>query len=103
MTGIGGVLYPPNSLNNNVFDYDLVCKLCPDADDLWFWAMAVMNKTKIVIIEYQKLISLNISRDLRLTNKKRLFDSNINKNDVQVENILNNFPEILEIMGDNYE
>ena len=103
MTGIGGVLYPPNSLNNNVFDYDLACKLCPDADDLWFWAMAVMNKTKIVIIEYQKLISLNISRDLRLTNKKRLFDSNINKNDVQVENILNNFPEILEIMGDNYE
>lgn len=103
MTGIGGVLYPPNSLNNNVFDYDLACKLCPDADDLWFWAMAVMNKTKIVIIEYQKLISLNISRDLRLTNKKRLFDSNINKNDVQAENILNNFPEILEIMGDNYE
>ena len=102
MTGIGGVLYPPNSLNNNVFDYDLACKLCPDADDLWFWAMAVMNKTKIVIIESQKLISLNISRDLRLTNKKRLFDSNINKNDVQVENILNNFPEILEIIGDNY-
>lgn len=103
MTGIGGVLYPPNSLNNNVFDYDLACKLCPDGDDLWFWAMAVINKTKTVIIEFQKLVSLNISRDLRLTNKKRLFDSNIKKNDAQVENILNNFPEILEIIGDNYE
>ena len=103
MTGIGGVLYPPNSLNNNVFDYDLACKLCPDGDDLWFWAMAVINKTKTVIIEFQKLVSLNISRDLRLTNKKRLFDSNIKKNDAQVENILNNFPEILEIIGDNYD
>lgn len=103
MTGIGGVLYPPNSLNNNVFDYDLACEICPDADDLWFWAMAVINKTKIAIIEFQKLVSLNISRDLRLTNKKRLFDSNIEKNDVQVENILNNFPEILEIIGDNYD
>ena len=103
MTGIGGVLYPPNSLNNNVFDYDLACEICPDADDLWFWAMAVINKTKTVIIEFQKLVSLNISRDLRLTNKKRLFDSNIKKNDAQVENILNNFPEILEIIGDNYE
>ena len=48
MTGIGGVLYPPNSLNNKVMDYDLAAKLCPDADDLWFWAMAVLNKTKII-------------------------------------------------------
>lgn len=103
MTGIGGVLYPPNSLNNEVFDYDLACKLCPDADDLWFWAMAVLNKTKITIIDFEKLISINISRDLKFTTKKRLFDSNIDKNDVQVENILNNFPEILEIIGDEFD
>lgn len=103
MTGIGGVLYPPNSLNINVFDYDLAKKLCPNADDMWFWAMAVLNKTKIAKVPIQKPISLNIARDLKLTNKKRLFDSNIGDNDMQVENILNNFPEILDIIGDDCE
>lgn len=103
MTGIGGVLYPPNSLNINVFDYDLAKKLCPNADDMWFWAMAVLNKTKIAKVPIQKPISLNIARDLKLTNKKRLFDSNIGDNDIQVENILNNFPEILDIIGDDCE
>lgn len=100
MTGIGGVLYPPNALNSEVLNYDLAKELCPSADDLWFWAMAVSDRTKIVKVDGQKPISLNISRDLKLTNQNRLFDSNINKNDKQIENVLKEFPEILEIIGD---
>ena len=46
--GIGGVLYPPNSLHELVLRSDLFCKLAPMADDLWLNAMARLNGTQIV-------------------------------------------------------
>ena len=72
-TGVGGVLYPPNSLNDNVTNYDLANELCPNADDIWFWAMAVLNKTKVIKIDWQKLVIFNIRHNLGFTNEKRFF------------------------------
>ncbi|MBE6504801.1 MAG: glycosyltransferase [Methanobrevibacter millerae] len=99
-TGVGGVLYPSNSLNHEVLNYDVASKLCPHADDLWFWAMAVLNKTKIVKIDFKNPTSLNIYRSLEFSDDKRLFELNINKNDEQIKNIINEFPKILEVIGD---
>ena len=99
-TGVGGVLYSPDSLNDEVLNYDLASKLCPYADDLWFWAMAVLNKTKIIKIDYKNPTSLNICRSFEFNDDKNLFKININKNDEQINNIINEFPEILEIIGD---
>ncbi len=45
-TGVGGVLYPPNSLHKDVSNKELFQKLAPTADDVWFWVMAKMNNTK---------------------------------------------------------
>ena len=44
-TGVGGVLYPPNSLDKRVLDEKLFLKLAPSADDIWFKAMAVLAGT----------------------------------------------------------
>jgi hypothetical protein len=38
-TGVGGVLYPPGSLSDEVTDHDLFTRLCPTADDLWLYWM----------------------------------------------------------------
>ena len=38
-TGMGGVLYPPGSLHRRVGDAELALRLCPDADDVWFFWM----------------------------------------------------------------
>lgn len=46
--GFGGVLYPPNSLNKEVFNEKIFMDYCKTADDIWFNAMALMNKTKVV-------------------------------------------------------
>jgi hypothetical protein len=43
--GVFGVLYPPNSLDNRVTDVRLLTELAPKADDLWFKAMSILNKT----------------------------------------------------------
>ena len=39
-TGVGGILYPPRSLHPATTDDAAFLRLCPDADDLWFYWMA---------------------------------------------------------------
>ena len=50
-TGIGGVLYPPHCLAAEVFNELAFMELATTCDDHWFWAMAVLNGTKIKIVE----------------------------------------------------
>ena len=47
LTGCGGTIYPPNSLDPEVFDQDTFMRICPDADDVWFTAMAIKKGTPI--------------------------------------------------------
>lgn len=49
-TGMGGVLYPPYSLNRLVLEEDIFKKVASTGDDIWFWAMAVKNKTRINLV-----------------------------------------------------
>lgn len=45
-TGVGGVLYPPNSLGPKVCDRELYSRLCPNGDDLWFyWCARLAGST----------------------------------------------------------
>lgn len=41
-----GVLYPPGSLDGRVHDFDLIRRLCPTTDDVWFWAMSLVAGTE---------------------------------------------------------
>ena len=47
-TGVGGVLYPPHCFNDEVMNEEVFMKICPTADDVWFWCMAIFSGTKIV-------------------------------------------------------
>lgn len=49
--GCGGVLYPPHVLNENVLNEEQFMKEVPTHDDLWFWAHALINGTKINVIK----------------------------------------------------
>lgn len=42
-TGVGGVLYPPGSLASEVFNEDVFMKFCKFGDDIWFYAMGLLN------------------------------------------------------------
>ncbi|WP_159405084.1 hypothetical protein [Gordonia sp. YY1] len=47
LTGMGGILYPPNSLDDHVLDRKLAASLCPDADDIWFKVCALLAGTDV--------------------------------------------------------
>ncbi len=46
--GTSGVLYPPGSLSQRVFEVETFRRLCPKEDDIWFRAMGILNGTPIV-------------------------------------------------------
>ncbi len=50
ITGCGGVLYPPHSLCDKVLNEEEFERIVPTQDDVWFWAMAVLNNTKIKLV-----------------------------------------------------
>jgi hypothetical protein len=47
LLGGSGTLYPPHILSKNVFDLNVMRQTAPSSDDVWFWAMAVLNHKTI--------------------------------------------------------
>ncbi|MBC5607333.1 hypothetical protein [Bacteroides difficilis] len=65
--GVGGILYPPNSLPTLTFNNELFCELCPSDDDTWLQTMEFINKTPIVKGErYFSLFRLTLKNDVKL-------------------------------------
>ena len=94
-TGVGGVLYPPKSLHANVINESEFMKLCPQGDDIWFWANAILNDTKIQMIKKRynpKIIDGTQETALWIENL------NNNKNDQYIANIIEKHPRILTIL-----
>jgi hypothetical protein len=103
MTSGGGALFPPNSLYKDSCDKKIFTQLCPTGDDIWFWAMAVLQGTKIKVIKnnIDEIMIVNPGRALRLNNEFTLWKINELENDKQINNILNYYKEIKEIIRFN--
>ncbi len=72
--GVGGTLYPPNSLHNSAFNINLIQNKAIMTDDLWLKIMSLLNHTKVVSIaaEYPCFYIPIIYK-----NNKQLMDNNI--------------------------
>lgn len=102
-TGAGGILYPPHSLYRDAADIKLFQRLAPNADDLWFWAMAVLNGTPINIVDnnLKQLIYVNPERELKLTNEMTLAMVNTasGQNDRQLKQIFQHYPQLITFLS----
>lgn len=91
LTGVGGVLYPPNCFNNEVFRKDIFLKYAPTADDIWLWLMAVINNRKIRIVKnhIKVLTCVDFWGQLGVKKKKTLYSINSQgKNDTQLKSLI---------------
>lgn len=82
-----GSLYPPNALNDQLFDKEKIKNLCPYADDLWLTAMAQLQKTKITAFNPWCAFPITIYQ----TSASSLWQINAaqGQNDIQWGNIKN--------------
>ena len=104
-TNGAGSLFPPNSLYDDISNKELFERLCPTADDIWVWAMAILNKTKIKGVKNNmvKLTYVNLARELNLINEKTLYSLNFGGgNDLQLKQITEYYPDILKIVMEDY-
>ena len=92
-TGCGGTLYPPGCLAKETTDENLFMKLCPTADDIWFFAMAKLQGTLVIKVPtpdpegyFIELPSayINALKDTNATTESCM-------NDPQMQNVLNYF------------
>ena len=95
LTSGAGVLFPPNCFNSEVFNTENIEKLCPYADDIWFWGMGVLNNRKVKIVKNPSYFRyINIEREKGLTKEKTLAEKNVGElyNDVQFKNFIKEYP-----------
>jgi len=92
LLGVWGVLYPPNVFYADVINENLFMKLCPFADDIWFYFMVCLNGRKIRQIHnpMKNLRCINPYREYGISAGTTLAQQNIgeNKNDIQFRDIL---------------
>ena len=89
-TSGAGILYPPHCFNNEIFNETMFKALCKNADDIWFWAMCVLNNKKIRIVN-NNISRLNIIDN---TQETALWNTNIINNDRYLANVLEAYPEV---------
>ena len=98
-TSGAGVIYVQEHFSKDIYNQKQFMSLCPYADDLWFWAMCALNKTKIKVIDNRCSKLHGISKG----NGFRLLDFNLGQdmNDKQLKQILDCYPEIRGVMIQN--
>lgn len=93
-TGVGGVLYPPHSLDIQMLDPALFMKLAPTNDDIWFWAAAVSKGTFVVPLPNGIRKPEEIGKPDNISLTKINICSNSDRNRTALNNILEHYPNI---------
>lgn len=93
-TGVGGVLYPPHCLKQDMLDIDLFTQIAPTMDDIWFWAAAVANGTKTIPVPFGHRKPRELGKPNNLSLKTINFRSGTDRNLATLKSILEKYPLI---------
>ena len=67
LCGGAGAVFPPRCFHKDVMRKDLFLKLAPTSDDIWLWAMAVLNGKRVRVVDgHQSLCYIPGSQDTAL-------------------------------------
>ena len=97
----GGVLFPPETLYKDALNKELFLHLCPTSDDIWFWAMAILNKTKIKVVDnnINHITAINPECEDTDTKATTLYQINKTQNDINIKRLISHYEEnIIELI-----
>lgn len=86
-TGVGGVLYPPHCLDDMVFDAEIIRKMVPLADDIWFNLMARKKGTKTALVKTNSKYLFVIPESQRVA--LHMQNCGHQRNDIYLKNVMN--------------
>lgn len=95
-TGIGGVLYPVGCFTEEIFNEKVFREVAPNADDIWFWAMAVLNgKCVRQVYSYERTFpAIEGTQEVSLSQK----NYSDGENDWQLQAVLKRYPAIFRAL-----
>lgn len=98
-TGVGGVLYPPCCLDEEVFNKSVFTEICSHADDIWLKCMALKKNTLVCFHhKFNKdLISVVSSQKVKLS-ANNVFN---NGNDKQLMAVITKYDLSSKLLGVN--
>lgn len=98
VTGGAGALYPPHCLYKDVCKSDKFLSIAPTVDDIWFWAMAILQHTRIRIVDG----NIFDFEGIFIVNNQSLWDDNVyDKNDVALEELMESYPELRQLLQED--
>jgi hypothetical protein len=100
LTGVGGVLYPPNSLKTEMLDSKIFKEIAPTVDDIWFWAAAVANGTKIAPVPFGYSRPKELEKPKAISLEKINVRSGIDVNRNVLEKVLEKYPIVKQRVED---
>jgi len=88
-TGVGGVLYPPHCLSDEVFNFKIIERLCLFGDDIWLKFMQLLINTPVVCANTKNLRTHTIEG----TQDSALFKMNLenNRNDIYIQALMRHY------------
>ena len=91
----GGVLLKKTFFHSDVLKREIFFETAPIDDELWFWAMAVLNdtKTKFPFGAMNRIISVDFDEQL---SGRALWDQNKIKKDFWLQKLVERYPALLE-------
>ncbi len=89
----GGVLYPPHSFSDDVLKKEDFMSICPTADDVWFYAMAVKKGTEIVKVPTRSLNGEEyiVNEDVQDMGLWQINTGEFGKNDEQIRAVFQKY------------
>ena len=97
LLGGTGCLYPPHSLYKDIYDYEKAMELLPTNDDIYFWAMAVMNHTKIGVAKGFKGDLYQMDFNSSLSDENVILEKSSNTNPFKI--ICSEYNQIIDILN----
>lgn len=94
--GVGGTLFKYSFFYKDICNDKLFMEIAPKTDDLWLWAQAVLNNTKIRVIENSlfRPVDLGSDRDY----PKLWINNAVSGNDKNINNIINYYLKLKELL-----
>lgn len=94
LTGVGGVLYPPHCLDEEMLDPDLFMSIAPTTDDIWFWAAATRKGTPVVPVPFGQHHPRELGKPRSLALKWINYSAGDDKNSAALKRIIERYPDI---------
>ncbi|MEZ3559200.1 MAG: glycosyltransferase family 2 protein [Duncaniella sp.] len=98
--GVGGVLYPPHCMHPDVSDRQLMSRLAPKADDLWFKVMELLAGTPVFPVNEVNPSDDRLLRSFHYRQSLALHTYNViaGQDNVQLAALVKHYPQIVSLI-----